>query len=73
MEEKVNPEQIAEKLGIESEKIDFTIHEEELQKVSGAGPVSGEDGSVDGGNTTGSTGPCDKIGLPWTNCSNPGF
>lgn len=43
-EEQLKPEEMAEKLGIEPEKIDFTINEDEMRNISGAGPVCGEIG-----------------------------
>lgn len=63
-EEKLKPEEMAEKLGIDPEKIDFTINEDELQKVSGAGQECGEIGY--GSPDCTKTGPpsgCSEIGI----------
>lgn len=73
-EEQVKPEEMAEKLGIDPEKIDFTINEEELKNVSGAGPVCGEIGYGSPDCTkTGPTTGCSEIGIEvWSDCTKTG-
>ncbi len=55
---------MAEKLGIDPGKIDFTINEEELKNVSGAGQVCGEIGLESPDCTkTGPPSGCSEIGV----------
>ena len=63
MEDPIKPKEMAENLGIDPEKVDFTLEEKELENVSG-GAHCGEIGL---GNSN-----CTKTGVP-SGCTEIGF
>ncbi|MEI6172812.1 MAG: hypothetical protein WCR01_03620 [Bacteroidota bacterium] len=75
MEDSLNPKEMAEKLGIKPEEVDFTLEPKELDHVSGgAGPYCGEIGY---GNprctTTGAGSGCTEIGSLNPDCTKAGM
>jgi lactobin A/cerein 7B family class IIb bacteriocin len=74
MENSNESKEMAEKLGIDTEKVDFTLQDKELEDVSGgAGPICTEIGVLNPNCTSAGFGSgCSEIGLILENCTNLG-
>jgi len=75
MEDSLDPKEMAEKLGINPEEIDFTLEQKELDHVSGgAGPYCAEIGIRNPRCTsTGAGSNCTEIGCLNPDCTKAGM
>ncbi|MCX6280065.1 MAG: bacteriocin [Bacteroidetes bacterium] len=63
---------MAEELGVDPEKIDFTLSNKELEQVSGGGDC-GSVGQVGASSKTGVPGGCTEIGYANPECTKAGM
>jgi hypothetical protein len=75
MEDSLKPKEMAENLGIDPEKVDFTLEQKELENVAGGGgPYCGEIGVNNPECTkTGVGTHCTEIGIFGLDCTKAGL